>query len=96
MVERIKAVQVAFAEVDPTPQEKWIEDFKRDMNPERELAIWEVMARAYTAYTAERNLSLAKRKELFGIILTGSGASAEDALLHLKLKLFTKTKHEKL
>jgi len=91
MVERIKIVQAAFADVDPSPIENWIEDFKRDMNPDRELAIWEAMAGAYTAYNAERTLTLAKRKELFVILLTRSGSSTEDAIAHLKLKEFNET-----
>jgi hypothetical protein len=89
MVKRVKAVQAVFAEVDQTPPEKWIEDFKRDMNPERELAIWEAMAGAFTAYNHSQNLPLSKRKELFGILLTRSSGSTEDALRHLKLKTFT-------
>ena len=90
MVERIKAVQAVFAEVDPTPPAKWVEDFKRDMNPDRELAIWEAMAGAYTSYSKGRDLSLVEKKELFGILLTRSGSSTEDALAHLELKSFNK------
>jgi hypothetical protein len=89
LVGRIRAVQAVFAEVDPAPAEKWIEDFKRDMNPGREIVVWEAMARAYTSYTARQNLTLDERKELFGILLVGSGAPIDDALDHLTLKLLS-------
>ena len=89
IVERIKVVQTVFAEVDPTPLEEWIENFKRDMNPDRELVIWEAMAAAYTSYNADRDMSLDKRKELFRILLIRSMSSTKDALTHLELKTFT-------
>lgn len=56
-MERINALQQTFAEVDPTPLAKWVEDFKRDVDPERELRIYEAMAQAYRAYCQGKNLS---------------------------------------
>ncbi len=83
---RIGVVQKIFAEVDSTPLEKWIEDFKRDLHPDRELGIWEAMAAAYSRCNADKAFSLPQRKELFGVLLTGSGASEDEAIEHLKLK----------
>ena len=88
-MQRIAAVQKVFAEVDSTPPEKWIEDFKRDMNPDRELAIWEAMAAAYSKQNSAKAFSLPQRKELFGVLLTGSGASEDEAIKHLKLKVLS-------
>src|SRR4051812_46034993 len=51
---RIRALHATFAEVDPNPLEKWIDDFKRDADPDRELAVWERMARAYRRYCETR------------------------------------------
>jgi len=73
-------------DVDSLPMEQWVDDFKRDADPDRELAVWEAMARAYVRCTADRNWPLEKRKELFGILLVGSGAPPDEALAHLKLK----------
>jgi hypothetical protein len=36
---RIKAVHKTFADVDGTPLEKWIDDFKRDLDPEGNIKI---------------------------------------------------------
>ncbi len=85
-LKRIAAVREMLGDVDTSPLEQWVDDFKRDADPDRELAIWEAMARAYVRCTADRNWPLEKRKELFGILLVGSGAPPDEALAHLKLK----------
>ena len=88
-LERIRHFQAVFSEVDPTPVEKWIEDFRRDANPDREIAIWEGMAKPYEVFTASRNLSLEAKKEVYGVVLMRSGAPEDEVLQHLKLKTLT-------
>ena len=83
---RLKVLQAAFAEVDPTPLEKWVDDFKRDRDPDREIRIYESMARAYVAYCRGRDLSLAAKKEVYGVVLVRSGAPEAEVLSQLKLK----------
>lgn len=86
---RVQRVQKVFSEVDPSPIEKWVEDFRRDANPERELSLWESMATAYETFTTSRTLALAAKKEVFGVVLLRSGAPEEEVLKHLKLKILT-------
>ncbi|MDB6112991.1 MAG: hypothetical protein JWR69_4741 [Pedosphaera sp.] len=88
-ISRVQSVQKVFSEVDPSPIEKWMEDFKRDANPERELAIWEGMASAFAAYTASNSLTLGGKKEVFQVVLLRSGASDDEVLKHLDLKILT-------
>jgi hypothetical protein len=59
------------------------------MNPDRELAIWEAMAATYSKQNSAKAFSLPQRKELFGVLLTGSGASEDEAIKHLKLKVLS-------
>ena len=59
------------------------------MHPDREVSIWEAMGRAYVHYTADKSLSIEKKKELFGILLVGSGAPPDEAIKHLDLKEFS-------
>src|SRR5262245_17247039 len=42
-LERIKKLQQTFREVDAMPLEKWVDDFKRDADPDREIRIYEGM-----------------------------------------------------
>jgi hypothetical protein len=84
-VERIKTLQHTFREVDPTPLEKWVEDFKRDVDPEREIRIYEGMATAYGAYCAGRTLTLAAKKDVYQVVILRSGAPDVEVLPRLKL-----------
>ena len=86
---RVRRLQRTFSEADPSPLEKWVDDFKRDANPENELTIWEAMAKAYESFTANRNLTLAGKKEVFQVVLLRSGAREDDVLQHIKLKVLT-------
>lgn len=88
-MERVRGLQKIFSEVDPSPVEKWAEDFRRDLNPERELSLWEGMASVYASYMASRKLTLDAKKEVFQVVLMRSATSEEEALAHLKLKVLT-------
>ena len=86
---RVRHVQKTFSQVDSSPIEKWVEDFQRDANPDRELSLWETMANAYETYTSSKNLGLDAKKEVFQVVLLRSGAPDEEVLKHLKLKVLT-------
>src|SRR5262245_32394266 len=47
---RIRALQAVFVEVDGQTDEQWADNFKRDADPDKELRVWERMAKAYRAY----------------------------------------------
>jgi hypothetical protein len=85
-MDRVKALQTTFAEVDPTPLESWVNDFKRDIDPERELRTYEGMAKAYRAYCQGRSLSAGAKMDVYRVVLLRSGAPDEDVLPRLKLK----------
>ena len=86
---RVQRLQKTFSEVDPSPIEKWVDDFKRDLNLERELSIWEGMATAYETYTASNNLTLEAKKEVFQVVLLRSGAPEDEVIKHLELNTLT-------
>jgi hypothetical protein len=88
-MKRIKRLQKAFGEVDPSPLEKWVDDFKRDSNPDNELKIWEGMATAYETFTASKNLTPDGKKDVFQVVLLRSGAADAEVLKHVKLKVLT-------
>lgn len=88
-MKRIERVQNIFNEVDPSPLDKWVEDFRRDINPENELKIWENMASVFATFTASRDLSLDAKKEVFQVVLMRSGAPDTEVTKHLKLKVLT-------
>ena len=86
LLTRIKNVQLIFAEVDGTSLDKWVDDFKRDLDPEGNVKIWEDMAVAYTSFCDKKELPLDTRKEVFKVVLMRSMMSDEDVLSRLELK----------
>jgi hypothetical protein len=86
---RIEQLQKTFSEVDPNPLSQWVEDFSRDMHPEREIHIWEIMAAAYTRFVERHALTLEAKKEVYSLVLQRSGATEADTLAHLELRLLT-------
>lgn len=87
---RIRKLQAVFVEVDGQSVEEWADGFKRDLNPDRELVIWERMGKAYTGYCSKRTLTPEAKKEVFRVVLLRSMASEEDVLGRLELKVLTK------
>jgi hypothetical protein len=67
-----------------------MEDFMRDQNPDREIQVWEGMAKPYRAFTEKHKLSLAGKKEVFQIVMLRSSVSDEETLQKSELKILTK------
>ena len=89
-MERVRKLQSVFVEVDGQSLEQWVDSFKRDSDPDRELDIWERMAKAYTAYCSKRTLSPEARKEVYEVVLLRSMAPEKDVLDRLELKVLAK------
>lgn len=88
-MERVQRLQKVFSDVDPSPVDKWVDDFKRDANPESEIAIYESMATAFEGFTTNKNLSLDAKNDVYQVVLLRSAAPEEEVLKHLKLKILT-------
>lgn len=52
--------------------EEWVEGFKRELYPEREISVWELMAEEYLRKTKGKKLSLEEKREIFKEILNKS------------------------
>jgi hypothetical protein len=61
----------------PQVLDKWIEDFEKDRDPEREIRIWEAVANAYQSYCSAHRLTIEGKKEVFGILVLRSEMSDE-------------------
>jgi hypothetical protein len=65
----IRQIQAAFAEQRPLSFEEWEEGFRRDTNPEREIALWSHAADVYATFTA-REPSAERRRDVYRCIVT--------------------------
>lgn len=65
----IRQIQAVFAEHRPLSVEEWEDGFRRDVSPEREIAIWSHAADIYTAFTADEP-SPDRRRDVYRCIVT--------------------------
>jgi hypothetical protein len=87
---KIDRIRQILAEIDPQTREQWIDNFKRDLNPDREIEIWEQIAKNYQTYCSKKNLSKEAKADVFGIVLLRSmGADESQVLKSVKLKKLT-------
>ena len=86
---RITHLHEILAEVDPSSLETWTDNFKRDMHPDKEIAVWERIAKAYTDYTSQRTLSLDAKRDVLQTLLLASMSSDEEDIKSLKLKVIS-------
>ncbi len=93
---RIKKLQETFAEVDKSSLETWIDNFKRDMNPDKEIAVWERIAKNYTKYISQRELSLEGKEDTLKTLLMCSMSSDEEDIKLLKLKVLSQDEAQKM
>ncbi len=88
-IERLRILQQTFSEVDSSSFEKWVDDFKHDGNPERQIGIYEDMAAAYRAYCSGRALTPAMKRDAYLVVLLRSGAPDSEVLSHIHLKVLS-------
>lgn len=67
----------------------WLETFSRDSNPEKEIKIWESLAKAMMSVEAVSFASDATKDEAFRLLLMRSGAPTKEVLAKIALRNFT-------
>lgn len=85
----IRKIQFVFREVFPDTFKEWVDSFKRDMYPIREIALWCWMADVYEETIEHFPAKLEYRKEIFKLLL--SCTMEDDKSILSKAK--TKYKH---
>lgn len=88
-LERIKSIQATFAEVYPVSLEETITNFKRDLNPDKEIAIWMQMANAYRKFVTTSTPDSTKKKEAFELLLLRSMMPDDEAVKQARIKKLT-------
>ncbi len=87
---RTKKLHIALADVDDSSLDKWVEDFEKDRDPEKEIRVWESVAAAYQMYSSTHTLTPQAKKEVFGVLILRSGTSNQaEVLKHANLTVLT-------
>jgi hypothetical protein len=75
---RINYLQQALDQVYSQPIEKWLDEFRRDADPESEVIWWERLTRCYLTYTEPKDLSFKQKQAAFRILFTlGMGSDLQ-------------------
>ena len=90
LLPRIKATTDVFEIIDGISYEKAIDLYKRDLNPESNLIIWEEMAKAYKIFCKIRCKTNVERKDVYRALLLRSMFSTSESLARLQPKSITK------
>ena len=69
LIGRIRLIRSALIVPYPQTMEFWVDGFKRDMQPEREIKFWEHVASCYLEYTAINKLTKEQHKAAFTFIV---------------------------
>ncbi|MDA1303627.1 MAG: hypothetical protein O2999_04910 [Nitrospirae bacterium] len=96
LLARIRELQRVFSEVYPRSMDEWSEGFRRDLEPEREVAIWEAMASAYSSFTTNRTLTFEAKREVLGFLLQRSAGDEQSVLASAAPKHLTRPEVEQL
>ncbi len=91
----IRRIQEAFAEQHPLSFEEWEDGFRRDANPEEEIAIWSHAANVYRAF-ADNEVSPERRKDIYRVIVTCLTASPDTVWRVLKPEVLNRPEAEEV
>jgi hypothetical protein len=86
-IERIRTLKSILDEVFPKSLDVWVRGFELDVNPEKELLIWECIALTYGTFVESRTLSVEAKKEAINVILQCSLGRTVEYVLNSKSKV---------
>ena len=87
---RIKATTDIFESIDGVSYEKAIDLYKRDLDPESNLEIWEEMVRVYKLFCTDRCSEQEEKIDVYRTLLTRSMFNTEETLLRIELQSISK------
>ena len=81
LLERIRLIRVALLDVFPHSMSHWVDGFRRDSHPSREVRIWERIACCYLEFCASAQPKDDERLNLFSTLLGLSTGAPDDDIL---------------
>lgn len=81
LISRVRLIRASLLEVYPHSMQYWIDGFRGDAHPSREIRIWEHISSCYLEFTAMTRLTHEQRKTTYSILTALScGAENQDKL----------------
>lgn len=95
-IDRIKAYKQVLVEVERSPLQEVIDDIKHEPYPEKEIEIWENIARVYQSYISKNAIADLRVKEEVFEVLVGASNGLTEMTDFKNIRLLTKEKIEKI
>jgi hypothetical protein len=92
----LRAIKQKLDEVYPLSLEEWEDGFRRDQNPEREIAIWLFVAERYAEQVEGRALDPAQKREIFRVLVSCTNSPRESVLSVTQLDALTQEEAQKV
>ncbi|OYQ40711.1 hypothetical protein CHU94_06075 [Rhodoferax sp. TH121] len=86
LLRRIKATTDTFEVVDGISYEKAVDLYKRDLDPEGNLVLWEEMVKGYKSFCASRCKAQEERMDVYRLLLLRSMFDDQESLKRANLK----------
>lgn len=86
---RISVINDVFQDVFPCTNENAFDDFSRDHNPDREIKIWEAMAKAFMKVSSSTYVSKEIKEEAYNLLLLRSSMANKDVLAQINPEAMT-------
>ena len=93
---RIKFTTDTFEAIDGITYEQAVDLYKRDLNPEENILIWEEMARVFVPFCEENCESMEKKKEVYRALLLTSMFPKEEVYSRLEPQVLTSSEVDEL
>ena len=87
LLKRIKTTTDTFEIIDGLSYEKAVDLYKRDLNPEGNLVLWEEMVREYKSFCVKRCKSPEERMDVYRLLLLRSMFDDQESLKRANLKV---------
>jgi hypothetical protein len=89
LLKRIRATTDVFQQVDGLSYEQAVDLYKRDVNPEENLVLWEEMVRGYKAFCRARCTTALERADVYRALLLRSMFEEQEAIQRAQPKVLT-------
>jgi hypothetical protein len=87
LLKRIRATTDVFEKVDGLSYEKAVDLYKRDLNPEENLVLWEEMVKGYTTFCMARCTTAPERMDVYRALLLRSMFEEQEAIQRTQPKV---------
>jgi hypothetical protein len=89
LLKRIRATTDVFEKIDGLSYEKAVDLYKRDINPEENLVLWEEMVRGYTSFCKTRCATAPERMDVYRALLLRSMFDEQEAIQRTQPRVLT-------